>query len=328
MKFEKLFKHFPPPKFLDISFAGVAISDSSVHCVQFGKKNGALFIEKYAEKNIPTGTITSGQINNKEIIVAALSDLKKDLSLNYVKASLPEEKAYLFTARIPIVKNEEVISAIESKMEENVPVSGGELTFDYKLIDHNTFGHLDVIVSAIPITVVDSYVEIFSLAGLSLLSLEIESQAVTRALLPEKSLGTTLVVNFGLGKVGLYVATDRIVRFTSTVGISSGDSKDPNFLLHEIKKLYIYWHTLKENVDRPERKITQIVLCGENSKDMVTPYLSESNQTPVIFGSVWCNAFDINTSIPEISFSDSLKYAVAVGLALPSAILMQNLSKK
>src|SRR4051812_7892716 len=103
MKFTKIFDAFPTPKFLDIPFAGLSISDSAIHCIAFGKKHNALFIEKYAQKTIPPGIVTSGQVNNIEEMVAMLQTIKKDLDLKYIKVSLPEEKAYLFTAKIPIL---------------------------------------------------------------------------------------------------------------------------------------------------------------------------------------------------------------------------------
>lgn len=317
MRFNKILEYFPTPKFLDIPFSGISISDSAVRCIKFSKKDGGYRIEKYKEINISPSVITSGQINNKEKIIQVLSALKKELNLDYVKVSLPEEKGYLFTAKIPIVKPEEVVSAIESKIEENVPVSPGELTFDYKLIDHRLKGHLDVVVSTIPVSVIDLYIEIINSSGLFPLSLEIESQAIARALLKVDSKGTVLVINFGSGKIGLYVVTDRIVRFTSTIPAKNETADNLEFLSQEIKKLYLYWHTLKENAEKPEKKINQIIITGEIIGEPITPHLSSHIDTPVIMGDVWINVFNVNKTLPEISFSDSLRYGAAVGLALP-----------
>src|SRR3989344_5704477 len=136
MKFNKIFDAFPAPEILDIPFAGLSLSDSAIRCIQFGKKDGGLYVHKYTEKKLNSGVIVSGQINDKEGLIRVLQTIKNDLKLEYVRVSLPEEKAYLFTAKIPIVKPNEVISAIESKIEENVPVNPIELLYDYKLIDH------------------------------------------------------------------------------------------------------------------------------------------------------------------------------------------------
>ena len=320
--FGKIFDAFPPPKFLDIPFAGVHISDLFVRVLQFGKKNGALYIEKYKEVPVPPGTITAGQIDNREVIITILKNLKQEMDLSYVKVSLPEEKAYLFTTKIPIVKETEVRSAVESKIEENVPVSPNELVFDYKVFDHRQKDHLDVVVSALPINLIDSYADVITRAGLLPISLEIESEAIVRSIIPKEDSGTSLVVNFAKEKVGLYVETFRVVRFTSTISTKGYAANDSNFLLQEIKKLYMYWHTLKENVDKPEKKITQIILCGESFDESILPYLASHMDIPVVMANVWTSVFDVNVAVPKISFSDSLRYAGAIGLALPQTVLI------
>lgn len=326
MNIKNISNFFPTPKFLDIPYAGLAISDSYIHCIQFGKKGGSLYIEKFAEKKLPDGMVVAGQINDKDGLIEILKTLKKDLKLGYVKVSLPEEKAYLFTAKIPHVQQKEIRSAIESKIEENVPVSPNELLFDYKLIDTSQKDYFIVAVSNLPISVIELYVDIFEKAEIPLLSLEIESQAIVRALFPRENqddLGTALVVNFGLEKVGLYVAVDRLVHFTSTVSMKGEPSKNPDFLSHEIHKLYMYWHTLKQNVNKPKKKINKIVVCGDGfDKDIIT-YLSNNNHTPTFLGNAWVNAFDLSSNVPEISFEDSLRYVTAIGLALPAVVLIQ-----
>ena len=321
MNFTKIFDAFPTPKFLDIPFAGISISDSAVRCIEFGRKNQSLYIEKYAERAINPGVIISGQINHAEDIIAVLNDIKKSLNLKYVKISLPEEKAYLFTTKIPIVKPNEVKNVIESKIEDNVPVSPSELTFDFNVLSHHR-DHLDVVVSALPTVVIDTYIDMVDKAKLSLLSLEIESQSIARAILPYSTTGTALLVNFEKEKVGLYVASDKIVRFTSTVSLKSASGDNAEYLVQEIKKLYAYWHTLKENIDKESKKINKIIICGENIGGEIISYFSAHTDTPVVYGNIWVNAFDINVFVPDISFSDSLRYAAAVGLALPNGVLI------
>ena len=105
--------------------------------------------------------------------------------------------------------------------------------------------------------------------------------------------------------------------------MTKGDAlNSSDFLSQEIKKLYAYWHTLKDNIDKPERKIERIIVCGENFADSVVQYLSVHNKTKASLGNVWVNAFDVNLSVPEISFHDSLRYVAAAGLALPTRFLI------
>jgi Tfp pilus assembly PilM family ATPase len=321
----KIFDAFPTPKFLDIPYAGLSISDSFVRIIQLSKKRKKYKIEKYAEKPIPPGVVTSGQINNIDELVKVLDAAKTELKLNYVKVSLPEERGYLFTAKIQEGSEVEIKKAIEARMEENVPVPPGELIFDYKLKpskDPVKDARLEAIVSTLPITVAENYVDAILKSGLALLSLEIESQSVARAILPSDSTGTVLIVNFAENKVGLYIITDGLVHFTSTIPLKADASHGTDFLAQEIKKLFVYWHTLKGNIDQPEKKIIEIVVCGDKFDDSIVPYLSTHIQTKVMLGNVWTNIFDLNTNVPEIPFSDSLKFASSIGLALHSDILI------
>lgn len=322
MNLKKIFKEFPAPKFLDLPFAGISITDTAIRCVSFYKKNGVLHLGDHIEKPLTPGVFVGGQINNQDEIVNVLSEIKKNIKFTHVKMSLPEEKAYLFTAKIPLVDSKEIRSAVESKMEENVPVSPMELTFDYKLFPRAEKDLLDVVVSALPITLIDTYVELAEKSGFELLSLEMESQAITRAVIAPGVTKTVLIVNFGLDKVGLYVAVDRVVRFTSTISTKGEFANNPQYLVQEIKKLYTYWHTLKENIDKPERQISSILVCGEGIQKDAVSYIGSHTKTPTSMANVWTNVFDINKSIPEISYDDSMKYAPAIGLALPSKNLI------
>ena len=322
MKFKKVFDTFPPPSFLNIPYSGLSISDTHVRCIQFYKNSSGLYVKKFSEKRIPDGVVISGFIHNPDEVVRILESIKKDLDLQYVKVSLPEEKAYLFTTKIPLVDPKEVRSTIEFRIEDNVPLPAAELSFDYAVDPFDHPDHVNVIVSAVPNKIIDTYVETIQKAKLSVLSLEIESQAMARALIPLHMQDTRLIIHFGSEKVGLYVVYNRVVHFTSTISTVSQAQGDLTALSQEIKRLYVYWHTLKENVGEKNKKISQIVICGEDVTDAMVAFFSSQHNTPATLGNVWTNVNDITKTIPPISFTDSLRFTAAVGLALPSDILM------
>ena len=212
MTFKKIFDLFPPPEFLAMSYAGLAISDNHIRCIQFSKNGSDLIVSKYTEKILPEGIVVSGVINNIPEMVTILKGIKKDLKLDYVKVSLPEEKGYLFTTKIPKIENKDIRSTIEFKMEENVPIPSNDLFFDYTIANPNDHqDHLNATVSAMPTVVVNRYIETLDTAELRVLSLEIESQAIARAVIPKEDSSTHLIVHFGKEKVGLYVAFHRVV---------------------------------------------------------------------------------------------------------------------
>lgn len=323
MSFKFFHDSFPPPKFLDVPYAGISVSDDSIRCIKFTKRNKKNIIESFIEKPVPLGVIISGVIKNSIEFSNILESIKKEMKLDLVKVSIPEENAYLFNAKIPKVNPSEIKSAIEFKMEENVPIPNSELIFDYVITTpYGHDDHVDVVVSALPVSVVNDYVEAVQRSGLSILSLEIESQAIARALLPKNCDKTYLIVHFNKQKVGLYVATCGVVHFTSTILIKENITNDLQSITNEIKKLYVYWHTLKENAGEESKKISNIVVCGEDANEETVSYLATHVKSNVVLANVWANAFDINEIVPTVSFKQSLNFAPAVGLALPQDILI------
>ena len=158
--YKKILEVFPTPEFLNVPCTGISISDNSVRCIRFEKKDEGFNLEKYIEKTVPSGVVSSGMINNPGELSRILQSLKEEINIKYARVSLPEEKAYQFTTTIPLVPKKEVRSAIEFKIEENVPLPANEIVFDYVLMNpQNYTDSLEVVVSALPINTVSMYVE-------------------------------------------------------------------------------------------------------------------------------------------------------------------------
>lgn len=319
---KKLLHFFPPPKFLNTPYAGLAMSDRHIRTIQFeaaGSKS--LKIKTFAELPLPAGAITAGRVNNKEEIVKVLTEIKKKTGIEYVRVSIPEEKAYLFQIEIPIIEPKEVRGAIEFKLEENVPWPADKVVFDYCVVENNpAHGHIKAVVSALPSKFVDIYMDLFSSSGLIPYVFEIESQAIARALLSPQDLDTYLIAYFHKDKVALSIVSLGIVRFTSTINSSEDWWNNLSSIAIEIKKVIAYW----QSNDREENKklVSKIFISGDVLDDSTASRLASLLNVDVTVGNVWRNAFDINKTLPDMTFIDSLKYASAVGLALPAESLI------
>lgn len=320
----RFLKFFPVPKFLNPDCVGASVSDTSIRFFQFEKKGAELVIKKYVERSLPAGAIISGHIHNTDEVIAVLKDIKKEIKISCVRASLPEEKAYLFKIDTPLVPPDDIRSNIEFKLEENVPLPANTLAFDFAVIDPKEpkKDHFDVVVSAIPREVIDVYVEVFESAGFMLYSLEMESQAIARALLKKTERGTYVIVHCAPQKVGLYIVSHSIVHFTSTFPLVAEGSFDPALVAPELKKVIAFWKTSHVSNDTASKDIEQIFVTGEGFTEDFAPALGALIKTSVLVGNVWLNAFDVKESVPELSFIDSVKYAPAIGLALPTHILI------
>lgn len=89
----------------------------------------------------------------------------------------------------------------------------------------------------------------------------------------------------------------------------------------EIKKYIEYFKThylhIHKKINRDKVNIEEIILCGGDANFIgLADYLSKAVKIPVRLANVWENAINLNDTIPEIEFNESLKYATAIGLAL------------
>lgn len=215
--------------------------------------------------------------------------------------------------------------------------------------------NIDVSVSVMPENVVQSYADVIESSGLTPLSFEIEVQAIARSVVPISDLGTFMIVDFGKTRSGISIKSEGVIRYTSTFDMGGNslvaalqkvfaiseeeaekikkekglaknyENKEVfnallasvSVLRDEISRHYIYWHNSKDREGKDSEHIQKIILCGGDSNLIgLVDYLSSSLRMSVELANVWANVMDFEKNIPPISFSDSLRYATTVGLAL------------
>jgi len=330
----------------------VNISDDHIRVLEFKRGAHGIALGKYKEYTIPEGAMEDGEIKKSNELVTVLNKVKADFGYTFVRASLPEEKTYVFNTDIPHVAPEAIPSAIEFKIQENVPLSPAEVVFDYSIVAEDA-QNIHVSVTVVPHAVVGSYTDAFKQAGFIPVSFKVESQAVARAIIPNGERTNALVVNFADQKTGFYIISSGIVQFASTLMLGSGSltsliekhfnvpyekaleikrskayakSPDNTELMYsisnnlslvkdEVNKVLAYW---KSYISKQEGKqITKIILCGEDAVIAgIDRYLSQNVGLPIEIAQVWANAFDVRKTIPDLPMLESLNYAAAIGLAL------------
>ena len=353
----RLLDFFPPPVFLSMPAVGIDISDNSLKFLEFRRGISGLRLGRFGEVPISEGAVVGGEVVKEDILAEALRELRQKHRLSFVRASLPEEKAYLFQTTVPEGTGEASIkTVIEFKLEEHVPLSPHEAVFDFTVLRRDHAGaHMDVSVTVYPRKIVAAYAGAFRRAGLVPLSFDIEAQATARALLPPSDMGTYFIVDFGETRTGLSIVSGGALTFTSTLEVSGqplteaiqrlapeGGSPDQfknevgiqkskeykelteaflgvvETLKNEIQRFSTYWRERVDEKGERVKKVEGIILCGGNAGLAGLPeYLSAGLGIPVTRGNVWTNAFSFDDYIPELDFSHSLGYATAAGLALP-----------
>ncbi len=319
------FRLFPPPKFLAMKHAGLDISDEGIRCIEYDSTTAPHKVEKFSKFDFNAGLIDGGDFRNEEELIKVLGTFAQKNKLSYVKVSIPEEKVYLFQTDVPSSDTNVVRQNIEFKLEENVPLPVSEALFSFDLMPVSlTNGNLRVSVSVVPLAYIERYTSILSKAGMAAIAFEVVPKSISRACIPHDSDKTHLIVNMMRSKTGLYIISEGVVCFSSTVkninqdDISAGGGTYVGDLSKEINRVYQYWLT-HGGADSP---IEHIILSGYNTpryESQLQGVITDRAVT-VQAANVWQNVFDINKYMPPIPKEESLEYTVAAGLAMPLLI--------
>lgn len=338
---------------------GLDISDFSLKIIQLGRRGGFMFLASFLEKEIKQGIVVEGEIKDSaaltDILQEAIKEVKEQkLSTKYVAASLPEEKAFLQVIQMPKMKEEELRKAIRFEAENYVPLSMDKAYLDFQIVSPvvNHLDHLDVLIVALPKQTVDPYVSVLKNAGLKPLLLEMETQAISRALVKDGLASKPiLLLDLGANNTRLSIFAGRSLRFTSSIPFSSRklteaiaaslkidfqkaekikvkDSPTRQKILQPIltelaaaieKHLeYYHGHPAHEHLPAGAKVIDKIILSGGGANLAgISDFLATSLKLPVEIGNPWINILSSPLKeVPELPYKESLRYTTALGLAL------------
>jgi len=218
--------------FLDLSpeIFGIDINDLSIKIVKLKKSRNAFDLVSFNEVSIKQGIVKEGVIQDQDALSDAIrlacNTVKgKKLATNYVIASLPEEKSFSQVIQMPKMTEEELQSAVSFEAENYIPLPIDKVYLDFQVInshEQNHENHLDLLINGMPKSIVDSYVSCFKKAGLTPCILEVESQAITRALIKHREeMSPLLIIDLGVANTGFIIFSSGSIRFTSSISISS-----------------------------------------------------------------------------------------------------------
>lgn len=356
---KKLGSLLPPPNYLRLPSVGVDISDSSLKYVKFmpeRTRGQSLDLISWGDLDVPEGAIKRGEIFDLDKLSETIKEVKAKTKTDYLRISLPEERAYLFETTI--AKNtpfKEIRGHLEFHLEENVPLSPRDAFFDYHVFaDGDKKDELTVSVTVYTKDTINAYYEACLKAGMMPISFEVEAQAITRAALPKGSKGTYLILDFGKTRTGIGIVHRGVLMYTSTIDLGGnelsaalrrqlGDKEEAELTIIKNQEGLIRRATdgtayealvstvsaIKDEISLrleywnnrddsdPDRFIEQIILCGGSANLKGLPeYLTETLGIEAVRADVWQNAFRIDDFVPPIDLPHSYGYATAIGLGL------------
>lgn len=319
-----LYKVFPPPKFLTMAHAGLDISDDAIRSIEYGTLRGHAVVKSFTRTNLPTGLSVGGDSRDGNKLSEIMRSVASKASLSYVKVSVPEEKAYLFQIDVPNTNPHSIRQNIESKLEENVPLSAKDALFYFDIIPYVSEDDSDTLkasVTVVPRTYIDHMIKLVTSAGMKPISFETVPKALARVAFPSESQGSAIIVHVMGMKTGLYLVCGGVVCFTSTIMRGGKGSEDlhrvpyEETVASEIHKISDYWTTRM-----PGNSVSEVIVVGHQASECVKSLEAalSGNDTKVSVPNIWSNVIDIEKNVPTIPKEEALDYAVAAGLAIYS----------
>ncbi|MFA5871828.1 MAG: type IV pilus assembly protein PilM [Parcubacteria group bacterium] len=334
---------------------GLEIEDGSLKAFRLEKKRDEYEISAFSKKDIKKGLVTEGVVVNAAELAKEIRDLMSSSKCRPIKCkqvifSIPETKSFIRTIRIPKMSREEAGEAVKWETEANIPIAVDMVYLDWQVIrsDEN---QEEVLVAAVPKTVVDAYCEAMKQAGISPIAVEIDIIATIRSLTTaENNRKPTLIVDIGAEKTSLAICKDQIPYFTSSiplcgktftdalqkeVGVGKEKAEEIKYKyglgrMRQDDTLFKVYNPLLENlaseIDRSisfysesintEEKVEDIILSGGGALMIeLVDYLNEKVKKRVVLGDPFIGV-KIKKGSQTPSPEDILSYATSIGLAL------------
>lgn len=298
---------------------GLDISDHSLEALILKKSApivGKVQVASYARMIMRGEVVKNGVIKNKKKLQENITKLlesaqPKAIRTPYCIISLPESQVFTAVFKLPAgLRQKEIMNTIPFKAEEVIPFKPSEIYFDFKTISKEGPTQ-EVFYVAVPIKVVDEYVEVLNNIGLKPIAFDLESISLARALIDKKipkgkgklimDIGarTTNLTIFDKGGVrqslSIHLAGDRFTKAISkNLGITEKEAselkrthgfdpkkqqgkvllilqKELKRIIDESKKIIEYYQT--EN----QRQIDEIILVGGSSlMPKIDQYLADN----------------------------------------------------
>ncbi len=205
---------------------GLDISDLSLKAIQLNKQGEKIKIQAFNKISLEQGIIENGEIKNQEKAIKAIKNLINKpkfgkFNLNEVVACLPEPKTFIKLIEIDNNPNK-IEDLIASELEKHIPLEVSKMYYDWQIVSKTSDSQM-VLVGASPKYLVEQYLDTIKKAGLSIVALEIEAQAISRALIPKQQITKTKkygIIDIGAKRSSMFVYADNTILFNVSMPIS------------------------------------------------------------------------------------------------------------
>ncbi|PIT98513.1 MAG: hypothetical protein COT71_00235 [Candidatus Andersenbacteria bacterium CG10_big_fil_rev_8_21_14_0_10_54_11] len=339
---------------------GLDISDRSMKVVQLSNDSGRTLLS-HCWHAIPAGAIEEGVIQEARVVRRVLAETLAQCRIaapaaDSVVASIPEMQSFMRVIEVPVMQEDEVAEAIQWEVAQHIPFGLENVYIDWQPVGRGhvpAAGRREVLVGAAQRKVVDPLVVVLGEAGLDVAALELESQALARALISpelERQQGL-LLVDIGGTATNVIIHDHGAMRFTASLqsgaqqlervlpeddrarlsgprqeALSVSDAERiaqamqpaQEQLAAEIRGVVDFYNSTDK-----QHQVHEILLTGggANFPGFDRVIIRYFDNVHVQRGNPWANILSGEEKKPPLLVQESVHFATALGLALRHVIL-------
>jgi type IV pilus assembly protein PilM len=335
-------------------YLGLHINATALKCVQLEYGSHSR-VKGYTNIPLPRTLIVNDTFGDKDALIKIIqkSFVRPQFghfTTNRVVVSIPETKSFIRVITMAAMDDIQAENAVMFEAEAYIPLPMDQVYFDWQIVERKG-DKMDVLIIASPKDYIDAYISILEKAHLKIAAVEVESQAIARALIPTENQDTLLIADIDTSKTTMVMVSKGILQFTSSVPIGGSVFTDklvqslglpleqaekikrdhglentteyPNLKTHlmpavsdlaaEMKNI------LKFHYEHSELNVTHLLLTGGGSKlrhldEFLAPSFSEYPQLQITIANPLQNVprFIGQELLPY----EALSYTTAIGLAM------------
>ena len=210
---------------------GLEITDTAVKLMEVSRRGDKIVALAAGWAQMPEGTVKDGNIKDEDKLVLAIKDavaksVGGKIKTRRVVLSLPENKAFLQVIKMPKLNDGDLRDAVIFEAENYIPLPLEKVYLDFEKVapvsPDPESDYVEVLIVAFPREAIDSRISAATAAGLVPVAMELESQAVLRALSFNRVIESpSIIIQVGDAKTNLIVYSENSIRFTFSIPISN-----------------------------------------------------------------------------------------------------------
>ena len=210
---------------------GLEITDVAVRLMKLARRGGKLVVSAASWVPLEAGIVKDGNVMDEDRLAGAIREAiansaGQSFKIRRVVVSLPENKSFLQVIKMPELRDQDLRAAVVYEAENHIPLPLEKVYLDFEVVepsgkDLTGFG-CEVLIAALPREPIDARIRAIVKAGLIPVAMELESQALVRALFAgHGSKPLVVIIQIGDEKTNLIVYSGNSIRFTFSIPISN-----------------------------------------------------------------------------------------------------------